>query len=150
VPTLGLALLEKAAGQGHAHAMLALGDIHGSWKEHERAVEWYTKGAEAGVPQAMFSLGASLDAGEGVAAPNYPAAASWYRRAADAGHGGAAFNLSTMYNVGCGRAWRMTPARPSFLELGGATRRGEQNMPGPRARRHAEQAAGGAMDAAGC
>jgi TPR repeat protein len=44
-----------------------------------------------------------LEEGEGVAAPDYPAAAEWYRRAADGGIGGAALNLATMYAVGRGR-----------------------------------------------
>jgi len=69
-----MALLEKAAGQGHAYAMYALGCIHAERKEHERAVEWYEKGAEAGLPNAMYNLGVALDTGEGVAAPDYPAA----------------------------------------------------------------------------
>ena len=65
---------------------------------------WYTKGAEAGLPMAMFNLAVSLDAGEGVAAPDYPAAMGWHRRAAAAGHAGAANNLSIMYAVGSGWA----------------------------------------------
>ena len=47
----------------------------------------------------MFALACLLDAGQGVAAPDYPAAADWYKRAADAGDGGAAHNLFT--NVHC-------------------------------------------------
>jgi hypothetical protein len=73
-------------------------------------MEWYTKGAEAGLPGAMFNLGVLLDQGEGLAAADYPAAADWYRRAADAGNGIAAQNLCSMYSVGHGRAWQMTPA----------------------------------------
>jgi len=38
-----VALLEEAAGQGHAYAMNTLGSIHRLREEHERAVEWYTK-----------------------------------------------------------------------------------------------------------
>ena len=56
-----MALLEKAAGQGHAYAMDVLGSIYHVRKEHEQAVEWYTKGAEAGLPRAMFDLGTMLD-----------------------------------------------------------------------------------------
>ena len=83
----GVALQEKAAGQGHVHAMYALGGIHNVRKEHEQDVLWTTKAAEAGLPEAMFSLGCCLDNGEGVAAPDPMAAMDWYRRAADAGHG---------------------------------------------------------------
>jgi len=102
--------MEKAAGQGHAYAMNALGCIHDVRSEHEQAEKWFTKGVEAGLPKAMFSLGCRLDMGMGVAAPDYPAAADWYTRAADAGSGSAAANLSTMYTVGRGRAWRIMPA----------------------------------------
>ena len=100
-----MALMEKAAGQGHAYAMAALGSIHDVRKEYEQAVKWYTKGAQAGLPDAMFNLGCSLEEGEGMAAPDYPAAAGWYRRAAETGHGEAAASLADMYSIGRGRAW---------------------------------------------
>jgi len=108
-----MALLEKAAGQGHAYAMLWLGKTHGGRNEHEHAVKWFTKGAEAGLPDAMFSLAVCLDTGEGVAAPDHPAAADWYKRAADAGVGAAANNLSHMYTLGRGGAWQIMPATSS-------------------------------------
>ena len=94
-----MALLEMAARQGHVHAMLALGSTHAKRKEHDQAKEWFTKGAETGLPKAMFALGWCFDKGEG-GAPDYPAAVDWYRRAADAGDADAAINLSTMYAVG--------------------------------------------------
>ena len=104
----GTALLEKAAGQGHAYAMIVLRDVHYNRKEYEQAMKWATKSAEAGVPRAMFDLGALLDEGEGegAAAPDHPAAAGWYRRAVDAGHAGAATNLCRMYTLGRGWAWQ--------------------------------------------
>ena len=108
-----MALLEKAAGQGHVYAMCALGDIHDTRKEHEQAVAWYTKGGEAGLPNAMIILGVCLDEGRGVVAPDCPAAADWYRRAADAGDWGAAVNLSLMYSLGRGWARRIMPAMSS-------------------------------------
>jgi TPR repeat protein len=73
--------------------MHALGETHRARKELEHAVGWYTKAAEAGLPKPMFCLGWLLDAGEGVAAPDYPAAADWYRHAGEAGHGEGASNL---------------------------------------------------------
>ena len=85
-------------------------------------MEWYKKGAEAGLPDAMYNLGYALDTGEGVAAPDHPAAADWYRRAADAGVGEAAGNLASMYSVGRGRAWHVSSSStctPSFIELNG-------------------------------
>ena len=112
-----MALLEKAAGQGHAYAMAVLGSVHRVREEHEQAVEWYAKGAEAGLPKAMYSLGWYLDHGEGVAAPDYPAAAGWFRRAADAGYEGAASALSNLYTLGRGRAWQMIPASANIFYI---------------------------------
>ena len=83
--------------------MDTLGSIRLESKEYEQAAAWFTKAAEAGLPRAMFNLGASLDEGQGVAAPDYPAAADWYRRAANGGDGEAANNLSHMYWAG--RGW---------------------------------------------
>jgi len=145
----GMALLEKAARQGHAYAMCELGCIHLKRKEHERAAEWWTKGAEAGLPNAMWMLACCLDFGKGEAAPDYPAAADWYRRAFDAGGGpsgavGAANTLYTMYTVGRGMAWQTIPATPSstfrilFLESNGIASRCEQYLqPDPSAWRRA-------------
>jgi len=97
-------VMEQAAEQGHAYAMDALGLMHSTRNEHVLALEWSTKGAETGLPKAMYNHGQRLDKGGGVAAPDGPAAADWYRRAADAGHGAAASNLSTLYNLGRGMA----------------------------------------------
>ena len=101
--------------QGHAYAMLALGGVHHAINEYAQAVEWYRKGAEAGLPAAMFSLGSCLDAGQGMAAPDYPEAADWYRRAADAGDGEVANNLFGMYTVGRGRARQIIPTPAKSL-----------------------------------
>jgi hypothetical protein len=90
--------------------MNTLGSIHRVRKEHVLAWEWFTKGAEAGLPESMNNLGTLLDAGQGVAAPDSPAAAGWYRRAADAGHGSAANNLSALYSAGRGWVWQTMPA----------------------------------------
>jgi len=109
-----VALLEKAAGQGHAYAMSALGEFHNTWKEYEQSIRWYTMGAETGLPMAMFNLGVSFEMGQGMAAPDYPGAAVWYRRAADAGDGAAALNLSKMYSVGRGWAWQRMHATSSY------------------------------------
>jgi TPR repeat protein len=100
----GKAYLAKAAEQGHAHAIGALGAFHKEHGERELAVSWFTKAAEAGVPQIMYTLGNYLEKVEGVRTPDYPAAAHWYRRAADADYAGAAMALSNMYTLGRGRA----------------------------------------------
>ena len=110
-----MALLEKAAGQGHAYAMFVLGQVHDVMHATEQATEWLTKAAETGLPRAMYTLGCRLDSGEGAAAPDYPAAAGWYKRAADAGAGDAAEDLSNMYQVGRGRAQLKMPASSSMF-----------------------------------
>jgi len=92
-----VALLEKAAGAGHGHATFALGCIHNVWTEHEHAVGWFTKAAEAGMPKAMFNLAVMLDDGRGVAAPDYTAAAAGPGRLSPPSH--------------------MSDFKPSFLEL---------------------------------
>ena len=102
--------MEKAAGQGHVYAMETLSSIHRVRKEYEQAVKWATQGAEAWLPNAMFGLGCRLDRGEGVGAPDCPAAAGWFRRAADAGSWAAASSLSHMYAVGRGWARQTMPA----------------------------------------
>jgi len=47
-----MALLEKAAVQGHVYAMAVLGDIY-----HENTPGWFTKGAEAGLPNTSSASG---------------------------------------------------------------------------------------------
>jgi len=149
-----MALLEKAAGQGHAYAMLWLSRMHYRMNEDERAMECLSKGAEAGLPNAMHNFACGLPEGKGMAAPDYVAAAGWYKRAADGGDAKAANNLSHMYQLGCGKVWQIMLAtssplfRPSFIEEC-VTRRGEQYLPGSRARRHVQQAAVTAMAAQG-
>jgi hypothetical protein len=84
-------------------------------QEYDHADKWYTKGAEAGLPVAMFTLGVRLAEGRGMAAPGHPAAAGWFRRAADAGSGDAANNLCQIYSFGRGRAWRIMPGSSSSI-----------------------------------
>jgi len=144
-----MALLEKAARQGHARAMLLLGQLHDKRLEPEQATVWLAKAAETGLPTAMFHFGCCLDKGVGGAAPDYPAAASWYKRAADAGDADAAANLSIMYEVGRGRAWLKMPATSStfrsFPELNSILQHGAHYLPDSWAWRHAQQAAGDAI-----
>ena len=53
----GMALMEKAAAQGHAYAMRTLAGNYASRNEHERAKGWATKGAETGCPDMMAGRG---------------------------------------------------------------------------------------------
>ena len=48
-----LVLFGQATGHGHAHTMDAVGSIHYARKEYILAVEWCTKGADAGLPRAI-------------------------------------------------------------------------------------------------
>jgi len=124
-----MALMQKAAEQGHAYAMNSLGCAHFQRNEFELAVRWFTKGAEAGLPDAMLNLGQLLNAGKGVAAPDLKAAAGWYRLAADtdtgefsapctvSAVGKAAQKLCTMYTLGLGRARHIMPASSCLLIL---------------------------------
>jgi hypothetical protein len=120
----GMALLDKAAGQGHAYATYALGCVHKQRKEYEQAMGWMRKAAETGLPKAMCHLGIWLDQGE-VVAPDYPAARYWCTRASDAGDGVASETIGHMYTVGRGRASQIMPPRqsphcgPSSIELCG-------------------------------
>jgi len=111
----GQSLLEKAAKQGHAYAMNAMRGIHIVRKEYEQAVKWGIKGAEAGLPKAMFNYGVSLEKGQGVAAPDYLMAAERYCRAAESGHAGAAINLSNLYTFGRGGSVRQCLPRHSHI-----------------------------------
>jgi len=53
----------------------------------------------------MFNIGALIEQGLGVAAPDYPAAADWYRQAAEAGDGDAAANLRILYRPRLGLSY---------------------------------------------
>jgi TPR repeat protein len=140
-----MALLEKAAGQGHAYAMNTLGHIHRVRSEHVLAVEWFTKGADAGLPRAMYDLGRSLDSGEGVAAADSLAAVGWYRRAANAGRADAAHSLCVMHTLGRGRARLVEcrsprhgmPFNSRIEDLTCGNGRGRHNQPDSRLRSHA-------------
>jgi len=106
-----VALLEKVAGQGHAYAKHTLGCFHDKREEYEQAAAWYTRAPRRGrVAESDVQPRVCLDAGQGVAAADYPAVADWYTRAANAGDAASAVNLCT---VGRGRAWQIMPATSS-------------------------------------
>jgi TPR repeat protein len=51
-----MALLEQAAGQGHAYAMHELAGIHAARTDHTAAAGWYRRAADAGSGQAANTL----------------------------------------------------------------------------------------------
>jgi len=52
-----MALLEKAAGQGHAHAMFTVAGVHKVRNDHEQAVEWFTKAGRCRLNPVFPSMG---------------------------------------------------------------------------------------------
>ncbi len=64
---------------------------------------WFRKAAEAGDPAGEMSLGACLQAGEGVE-KDEKEAVEWYRKAAVAGVAEAEFNLGRCFQQGSGTA----------------------------------------------
>jgi len=74
--------------------------------DHDQALKWFRKAAEAGNVDAEFELGTRYEAGEGVE-QNYVEAAYWYRRASEhvpnlGGAGQARFHLGLLYMNGEG------------------------------------------------
>ncbi len=84
--------LENNIGYLYLHGMLVTQDPN-------RALEWYTRAAERGLPTAEYNLAYIYQTGNGVAA-NPREAARWYERAASQGHAEAANNLAMMHTDG--------------------------------------------------
>ena len=70
-------------------------------QDKAKAIEWYTKAAEAGNGKAQFNLAVMYDDGEGV--PEDKAqAVKWYTAAAESGLFSAQYNLAIMHKNGEG------------------------------------------------
>jgi TPR repeat protein len=70
-------------------------------QDDKKAVEWYTKAADAGHDDAQNSLGVCYEFGKGVT-QDYKKAVEWYTKAADTGHSGAQYSLGYCYDIGQG------------------------------------------------
>ncbi|MCX8667215.1 sel1 repeat family protein [Acetobacteraceae bacterium B3987] len=87
----GLSWMDKAARQGMPEAcvsvaqMLVTGQVDGV-RDHARALELYQQAADAGLPEAYFSLGAMYGGGHDVPA-DLPRAREYFEEAAQRGHG---------------------------------------------------------------
>ena len=87
----GLIWMDKAARQGMPEAcasvaqVLVTGQV-GGVKDHARALELYHQAADAGLPEAYFSLGAMYGGGHDVPA-DVPRARECFEEAAQRGHG---------------------------------------------------------------
>lgn len=69
--------------------------------DFQQARQWYQVAANAGHPDAMYSLGRMYEEGQGMQ-PNYSEALNWYRKAIDAGSKDALYGLGHMYDNGEG------------------------------------------------
>ena len=86
-PDRAIELLEVAASTGSWEAMFWLGEIYrrGMGMDHQRAVLWYARAAEAGDVRSQEKLADMLTTGDGVPAAQPEAAGRYYRLAAYAG-----------------------------------------------------------------
>ncbi len=86
-PVRAIELLEVAASTGSWEAMYWLGEIYriGKVQDHQRAIVWYARAAEAGDVRSQAKLAQMLTKGDGVPAPQPEAAGRYYRLAAYAG-----------------------------------------------------------------
>ena len=103
------ALLAEAT-EGDAIAQFNLGLCYhngdGVEKDDEKAVEWYTKAAEQGHPDAQYTLGMVYGypwSYEGVV-QDFKKAVEWFALAAEQGHSEAQFILGLCYDMGNGVA----------------------------------------------
>jgi TPR repeat protein len=88
-----LALLRRAADQGHAPAQALLAEILDRAEFNAEALAWYRKAAEQGNAAGEFGLGTMYLSGEGVT-PDRSQALFWFRRAAEHEHPGAIVALA--------------------------------------------------------
>jgi TPR repeat protein len=103
--TLALALLEKAANQGHEEAIYHMG-----LNTHEKkSIAWLLQGAKQGHPDSQNELGKSYEAGKGVL-KDFKSAVEWYTKAAEQDHAGAQYNLGLMFAKGRGLSKDFTEA----------------------------------------
>lgn len=93
------------AGQGHADAQNALGDMYlkglGVSRNEREALRWFRRAAALGQAGAQFNLGQLYLKGVGVD-QDLLEAARWYSRAAEQGHVQAQFVLAVLYKIGAG------------------------------------------------
>ncbi|MCE1238080.1 MAG: caspase family protein [Hyphomicrobiales bacterium] len=100
-----------AAEAGSAYAALWMGNLHdrgraGLEASADRAIEWWTKAASFGSPNAMFNLGVTLfdraAAGGGAAEKTLGEARDWFERAAAVGEPDSMLYLAVIHRDGLG------------------------------------------------
>lgn len=111
------ALLETAAAEGLAEAMVWLGRLHadgrGGPQSWTKAREWYEKGAAIGNATALAELGIIFLNGRGVAR-DFVKAREWFERAAAGGNAPAMNHLGLIYQNAQGVAQDYAKAREWF------------------------------------
>lgn len=101
--------VRPAAQDADVIAMTALG-MQLMQDDPQQAVDWFTRGAEAGYPLAMFALGgALLDQGDNEAADR------WLKRAAESGDS-ALTEVLNDFGIGTGDAQKARPQKASARE----------------------------------
>lgn len=91
-----MAVLRRAADQGHAPSQVLLGDILDRAEFDEEALAYYRKAAEQGDPAGEFGVGSMYLAGEGVK-KDPQQAYFWFTRAAEKNHVSAIIGLANAY-----------------------------------------------------
>jgi TPR repeat protein len=113
-PAAAITMFENAAATGFAAANRLLGSIYenglgGQPKDLKKAVEYYTKAANANDPQALFRLGNFFESGlknsddenaEAIVVQNAKSALDLYRLAAQNGSAEAFYNVGVYYETG--------------------------------------------------
>lgn len=94
------------ADSGHARAQFGLYKLYSRGlgvekPDPEKAFEWLTMAAEAGLPNAQYTMGDVLLRGKG-AKQDESAAVGWYEKASASGHAEARFKLAALYYAGIG------------------------------------------------
>ncbi|MDR1165768.1 MAG: sel1 repeat family protein [Deltaproteobacteria bacterium] len=101
-----LPLLLVEAEKGNANAMLTIGNIYerglyGNRRNFGKALEWYQKAADAGLPAGFFNVGISFEVGQGTA-PDSQVAFENFVKAAEKGLPIAKQKLGELYLSGEG------------------------------------------------
>ncbi|HEY9789737.1 MAG TPA: serine/threonine-protein kinase [Candidatus Obscuribacterales bacterium] len=97
-PQEAMRWLRAAADHGHAEAQcrMALACMRADINDLPQAVEWLTKSAQQGFPNAQFALGQCYETGTG-AAVNMAQAIIWYQEASRQGHPEAEAHVAKCY-----------------------------------------------------
>lgn len=98
-PERGVKLLELAAMNGETKAFLELGKAYekgnGVTRNSAKALSFYQKALDHGVPGAAFQIGAYYES-----LKNGPESLRWYKKSLSEGYGRAAFRLGRLYDRG--------------------------------------------------